>query len=316
MVAKKSAKKKKSSKNSGSSKKKTTEKKRSKKSTSKKTASSKETTKEQEKKFPSLKLTSERQISMDFASKVYKRFGKMIKSIILFGSSAKQEQVAGSDIDIIIVIDDASINWDQELIAWYREELDKILKVNPYIRKLHINTVKLTTWWRDTLRGDPVILNVLRSGETLIDVAGFFRPLKSLLLKGEIRASPEAIYTTLERAPQHLARSKSAQLGTIEGVFWSMVDSAHSALIAADVFPPSPEHIPGSLAENFVDNRRLKRKYVDWYKEILDLHKKISHGKTKDVKGAEIDEWQDRAQEFLDEMAKLTNKIVEEKAEE
>ena len=116
------------------------------------------------KNIPTLKIKKESEIALDFATKVYKKFDKAIKSIILFGSTVKQTAVAGSDIDIIIVIDDVSIKWDRELIAWYREELDKILKLNPYPKSLHINTIKLSTWWEDLIKGDPVIINILRYG--------------------------------------------------------------------------------------------------------------------------------------------------------
>ena len=113
------------------------------------------------KNIPTLQLKSETDIAMDFAIKVYKKFNKIIKSIVLFGSTIKQTSVAGSDIDIIIIIDDVSIKWDQELIAWYREELGKILKVNPYKKDIHINTIKLSTWWGDLLKGDPRIISVV-----------------------------------------------------------------------------------------------------------------------------------------------------------
>jgi len=126
------------------------------------------------KNIPTLQLKKETDIAMDFAAKVFRKYDKIVKSVILFGSTAKQETVTGSDIDIIILIDDVSINWDQELIAWYREELEKLVKANPYQQVLHINTVKLSTWWEDLLRGDPVVLNVLRYGEAMIDLAGFF----------------------------------------------------------------------------------------------------------------------------------------------
>ena len=262
------------------------------------------------KNIPTLKLKSEREIALDFAAKVYKKFEKAIKSIILFGSTTKKTQTAGSDIDIIIVIDDASIKWDQELTAWYRQELGVILKGNPYQADLHINTVKLTTWWQDLMRGDPIILNILRNGEALIDAAGFFDPLKFLLIQGKIKSTPEASYNALQRAPMHLARSKAAELNSIEGLYWCMVDSAHAALIAANVSPPSPEHIPEELARNFVNNKKLKIEYVQWYRELLALHKEISHGRTTDLKGADIDLWQKRAEEFLDAMAKLIKEIV------
>jgi predicted nucleotidyltransferase len=276
----------------------------------KKKVTKKEKKSAKKKKYPTLQLKLESEIAMDFATKAYETFNKIIKSIVLFGSSVKQSAVAGSDIDIIIIIDDVSIVWDPELIGWYREELDNLLRRNPYQKSLHINTIKLSTWWEDLMRGDPVVLNVLRYGEAMIDFAGFFEPLKFLLLNGKIKSTPEAIYNCLQRAPTHFLRSKAAELNSIEGLYWAMVDSSHAALIAEGIPPASPEHIPGDLKEIFVNTGRLKMKYVVWYRDLLVLHKKISHGEVTDLKGVEIDEWQERTQEFMRVMAELVNKSV------
>lgn len=261
------------------------------------------------KNVPTLQLRTESEIAMDFATKVYQRFNKIIKSIVLFGSTAKKTNTPGSDIDIIILIDDASIKWDQKLIAWYREELAKIVKSNPYKNDLHINTIKLTTWWEDLIRGDPVIINIIRDGHPLIDFGGFFEPLKYLLVLGKIKSTPEAIYSLLERAPRHITRSRVSELNAIEGLFWAMVDSAQAALIAINVSPSSPEHIAGDLKVNFVNSGKLKMRYVVWYRDLLMLHKKITHGKTTDLKGSEIDEWQERTEEFLKTMVGLINEM-------
>jgi predicted nucleotidyltransferase len=263
-----------------------------------------------EKDIPTLQLKSESEIAMDFSTKAYEKFNKLIKSIVLFGSSVKQDAVAGSDIDIIMIIDDVAIIWDQELIAWYREELNKLLRNNPYEKSLHINTIKLSTWWEDLMRGDPVVLNILRYGEAMIDFGGFFEPLKFLLLNGKIKSTPEAIYNCLQRAPTHFLRSRAAELNAIEGLYWAMVDSSHAALIAAGVPPASPEHIPIDLKEIFVNRGLLKLKYVIWYRDLLILHKKISHGELTELKGVEIDEWQARTQEFMKIMAELVNQSI------
>jgi predicted nucleotidyltransferase len=263
------------------------------------------------KNIPSLQLKTENDIAMDFAVKVYKKFNKVVKSIVLFGSTTKQNITPGSDIDIMILIDDASIKWDQELIAWYREELEKIIQESPYKKDLHINTIKLSTWWEDLMRGDPVVLNILRYGEAMIDAGGFFNPLKQLLIQGKIKSTPEAIYSCLQRAPMHLARSKAAELGAVEGLYWTMVDSAHAALIAANVLPPSPEHIPGELKINFVSNGKLKMRYVEWFRDLNILHKKIAHGEITDLKGIELDDWKDKAEEFLRMMAQLVNGLIQ-----
>lgn len=260
---------------------------------------------------PTLQLKKESDIAMDFATKAYKKFDKLLKSVILFGSTVKQTTVTGSDIDIILLIDDVSVNWDQELIAWYREELEKLIKSNPYPQALHINTVKLSTWWEDLMRGDPVVLNVLRYGEAMIDYGGFFNPLKNLLLKGKIKSTPEAIYSALQRAPMHIMRSRNAELSSIEGLYWSMVDSAHAALIAANVSPASPEHLAIDLKTTFVDEGKLDMKYVIWYRDLLVLHKKIAHGEIKELRGVEVDVWQDRAEEFLNAMANLVKNLIE-----
>ncbi len=263
------------------------------------------------KNVPTLQLKSESDIAMDFATKAFKKFDKMMKSVVLFGSAIKQTSTTGSDIDIIIILDDVSINWDQELIAWYREELDKMLRANPYQKSLHINTIKLSTWWEDLMRGDPVVINILRHGESMIDLAGFFEPLKYLLLSGKIKSTPEAIYNCLQRAPQHILRSKISELNSIEGLYWAMVDSAHAALIAANVPPASPEHVSVDLKNTFVNTGKLKMKYVLWYRDLLVLHKKIAHGVIHNLKGIEIDQWQDRTEDFMRTMTLLVKDYVD-----
>ena len=262
------------------------------------------------KNISSLKLRSEFDIAMDFATKVYQKFNKIIKSVILFGSTMKKTNVPGSDIDIIILIDDASIKWDQELISWYREELEKVITTNPYKNELHINTIKLTTWWDDLMRGDPIIMSILRDGQPLIDMAGFFEPLKYLLVTGKIRATPESIYSLLQRAPQHLSRSRLSELNAIEGLYWGMVDSAQAALIAVGASPSSPENIAVDLKINFVNSGKLNGKYVSWYRDLLNLHKDIIHGKISNLKGAEIDTWQQKAEEFTNTMIKLVDETI------
>jgi len=260
--------------------------------------------------FPSLKIVSEVDIATDFATKVYKKFNKLIKSVVLFGSTVKKTKDSGSDIDIIIIIDDCSVKFDQELVAWYRQELAKIISTNPYKKELHINTVKLSTWWQDLLRGDPVVINIIRYGEEILDFGGFFRPLRVLLQEGRIKSTPEAIYTCLQRAPMHLARSKQAELSSIEGIYWAIVDAAHALLIAAKVTPPSPEHIPILLKEHFVDKKLLDIKYVSWYRDVYMLHKGISHGEIRDIKGQNIDDLQEKTEKFIEIIAELIKKIV------
>jgi hypothetical protein len=250
-----------------------------------------------------LSLATDREIAMDFAEKIYRHLGKVIKSVVLFGSSAKGTSQEKSDIDIAIIIDDATVLWDQELIAWYREEMGKIINANPYSKQLHINTVRLTTWWAEMIRGEPVVLNIIRWGEPLIDFGGFFAPLKALLAQGKLKSTPEMIFITLGRAPSHMGRAKASMLNAVEALYWAFVDSSHAALIAAKQSPPSPEHIPDLMNEVLVKRKLLNPKYVDWYKNMYNTMHGILRQKIIDVKGSDIDILRARADEYIKEMA-------------
>ncbi len=260
--------------------------------------------------FTSPKLVTERDIALDFAANVHKRFDTLIKATVLFGSQAKNTATAASDIDIIVIIDDATLNWDLELTSWYREELGKLVQNKHYARDIHINTIKLTTWWQDLLHGDPVVLNIVRYGEALIDIGGFFNPIKALLIQGRISSTPEAVYEALQRAPIHLARSRAAQVGAIEGLYWAMVDSAQAALIMGGLLPPSPEHVPEMLKETFVDKGLMKIEFVSWYRQVFGLHKDIIHSKILTVKGVEVDLWQERAEIFVKKMTDIIEHLL------
>lgn len=259
------------------------------------------------------KLQDAKELAREFAIKVHEKFDRIVKASILFGSHAKNTPQPGSDIDIILIIDDASINWDLELISWYREELAKIIEASPQSTNLHINTVKLTTWWQDLMYGDPVVINILRYGEALIDVGGFFTPLKALLLKGKIHSTPEAIYAALQRAPGHLSRSKASEMSAIEGIYWCMTDSAQAALMMAGKIPPSPEQIPLMLKEFFVDKGMLSMDAVKSMRDLYAIHKGILHQEISEIKGADIDRWQSIAEKFMRDMANIIDKLYEQK---
>jgi len=259
------------------------------------------------------KILTEKEMAMDFAVRVHQKFDKMVKASVLFGSQVKKTAIETSDIDIIIIIDDASINWDMELIAWYREELGKIVSDLNFNKEIHINTIKLTTWWQDLLYGDPVVINILRYGEALIDSGGFYNPIKALLLQGKIHSTPEAVHAALNRAPFHLLRSRMYEMSAIEGIYWAITDSSQAALMMAGKLPPSPEHIPQMLKETFVDTNMLKYSYVKIASEIYELHRAINHRKVQNIKGAEIDKWQEIAEDFLQQMGRLIEVLLRNK---
>lgn len=250
-------------------------------------------------------LNSTKDIAFDFSTKVYKKFERIVKAIACFGSSASEENTSTSDIDILILIDDVSIKWEEELITNYREELGKIIQENPYTRVIHVNTIKLSLWFEDAIRGDPVVINILRSGYPLIDHGGFFLTFKKLLDSGKIKPTPESISMLLERSPQHLLRARASMLSTLDGLYWACVDSAHAALISARTVPPSPGDIAKYLDNLFVKEGLISSKDSAFYQEIYLVAKEIVHGKRKEISGKKLDEYFDKTNAFIRKMAEV-----------
>lgn len=243
-------------------------------------------------------------IAYDFAAKVYKTFGPVVLSVVLFGSAAKTTAKPESDIDIVVVIDNVSMVWDEEVISWYREELFKIIKADPNRDLLHVNTVTLSAFWDNVKAGDPAIINMLRYGVALVDL-GFFEPLKYLLLQGRIRPTAEAVYTVLTRVPWHLLRARIKTLSAIDDMYWAMVDSAHAALMVRNQAPPSPEHVPALLTEIFVKNKKLEKHFVEWYSELYELAHAIKNHKIHRILGEDYERWYKRTDMFTKVMERL-----------
>ena len=249
-------------------------------------------------------LDRDYRIAYDFAEEVMKKFKSVVKSIILFGSVAKREATPASDIDIVIIVDDASIKWDREAIAWYQEELKKIVSKKDEKERLHINTVTLSSFWENILVGEPASINILRYGIPILD-PGFIMPLKFLLYQGRIRPSQEAVYNCAGRVPWHMFRGKIKILGAIGDFYWAFVDSAHAPLMQAGQIPPSPEHVPELLEKVFVANKKLDKQYVDWYREMYSLAHSIKNNETSNLPGRAYDLWLKRSEEFTNMMMKL-----------
>ncbi|MDK2850063.1 MAG: hypothetical protein PWP03_382 [Candidatus Woesearchaeota archaeon] len=245
-------------------------------------------------------------IVYNFAKKMTKEFGDLIKVIAIFGSATKKEDLdPNSDIDVLVVVDDVDFKIDDALAQTYRVLTGKI--VEKVSKKLHVTTLKLTHFWEYVKVGDPVVLNILRDGFAVLD-SGFFTPLQVLLYQGRIRPSEEAIYTYFERAPRSLKQVEYNLLKSISDLYWAMIDSAHAALMRIGEMPANPREIPKIVEEKLVNTKLVSKDCADFAKEIYELSKKIAHNEIKEVSGAEIDELKERARKFVDEMKKIVLK--------
>ena len=91
-----------------------------------------------------------------FANEIYKELGSLIRAVVIFGSTARRTKTPGGDIDILVVIDDVMMNMSPELVEAYRLIVQKsIVKIST---KLHITTMRFTSFWEYMRNGDPIAI--------------------------------------------------------------------------------------------------------------------------------------------------------------
>lgn len=243
-------------------------------------------------------------IVYEFSKNIKKELGGMLKAIVLFGSTARKMQTheKANDIDILLVLDDVTVSLTPELTHTYRIIVEKtILKIS---RRIHVTTLRFTSFWEYMRAGDPVAINILRDGVPILD-SGFFEPLQILLYQGRIRPSAESVQNYLAMAPQTLQNSKGHILQATVDLYWAVIDAAHAALMSINETPPSPAHAADMLEEKLVKKGLIHKKYAGVMRNFYQLGKGISHGQILDVSGDQYDMYYKEAYDFVAAMKRF-----------
>ncbi len=240
-------------------------------------------------------------LAYQFSKKIYDEFGTFLKAVILFGSAARKEQTKG-DIDILVIIDDTAVTMSAELVETYRIIIEKVIA--QISTKLHVTSLKLTSFWEYVRAGDPVAINILREGVALLDT-GFFDPLRTLLARGRIRPSPESVWTYFARAPRTLHNAKWHILQATIDLYWAVIDAAHAALMEIGEVPPSPDHVAEMIEKRLVKEKKVPKKYVNIMNNFYELQKKIMHREIKEISAVQFERCYKEAEDFVNKMESL-----------
>jgi predicted nucleotidyltransferase/uncharacterized protein (UPF0332 family) len=243
-----------------------------------------------------------------FANEVLKLYGDLVKSVVLFGSTARGDWKKESDIDVFVIIDDTKQNITPSFRDKMEEEFDKIAR--KLSDKLSVQQpYLLTEFWNMVRIGHPIIFNFIREGIPIYD-RDVFTPIKRLLQMGEIKPSREAVEKYMERAPKRIERIESSKLYMVaEDCYYAMLETAQAVLMFFGASPPKPADAPDELRKNLVKLNILKPEYADWLEGVINLRKDIEHRKINKISGKELDEWIEKAKKFIDEMQKVLIKI-------
>ncbi len=238
-------------------------------------------------------------LAKELAEKLKKEMGDMLKAVVVFGSVARGDAIKGSDIDVLLIINDLTIVLSSEVIQSLRVLIENV--AGKISKDFHITQMHLSNFWDYMRQGDPVIVNMLREGMPVYD-EGFFLPAQALLDKGRIRPTKEAVWTYYQRAPKTLKNAEGHLLGAIVDMYWACIDAAHAALMHIDVVPGAPSHVAQLLDEHFVKKNFLDPSYVKILTQFYDLAKNVGHQQLVKMSGKDIDKYLAQAHDFVKRM--------------
>ena len=243
-------------------------------------------------------------IAYAFARKILKEFGTFVRTVVLFGSSTEKKsgRTSAGDIDILVIVDDVTYELAPEVVETYRVIVERTIAETSL--KLHVTTLKFTTFWEYMRVGDPIGVNMLRTGVALVDT-GFFYPLQLLLYQGRIRPSNEAIDAYFARSKTTLHNSRWHIMQATLDLYWSVIDAAQATLMRKGVIPPPPQKVAKLLDEHFVKKKKLPKKFLDTMRKFYTISRMILHKEVKVISGKTYDEYYKEAKVFVDALNKL-----------
>ncbi len=242
-------------------------------------------------------------IAYTFAKHIWKEFENFCKAIVLFGSSSRQmpgkKEEQHKDIDILIIVDDVSFYITPEVTEAYRAIIEKnIMKIS---KRIHVTTLKFTSFWDYVRIGDPIVINMLRDGVALIDT-GIFTPMQMLLFHGRIRPTKESTMAYISRAPQAVFNSKWHVMQAAIDLYWAAIDACHAAIMKTGNMPPSPKEMPETIKQILVKPGYVSKECPKIIKELYEFSKKILHRELKEVSGKQYDKLLKKSSFLIAEM--------------
>lgn len=240
-----------------------------------------------------------------FADQLVDKFGGFIQGLILFGSVARGKERKESDLDVLALVDDATWEVTPELISTWRIGVGRILIEMKAAHKLHITTLGIVQFWDAIRYSEPVILNVLRDGQPIIET-GFFRPLKRLLELGAIKPSREAVEMRRINSFNFMERHNSRLLFAFDDLYWAAINAAHAVLLANDIVPASPIEVAEIFEKNL--NKKVSKKDVSFLRKIVTVTKDIAIKKKKGITIEELKNFKKDAEGFVTRMSKLSTR--------
>ncbi|MFN8472406.1 MAG: HEPN domain-containing protein [Anaerolineae bacterium] len=255
-------------------------------------------------------LTNDERASVtDFLQALDHACGDHVARVVLFGSRARGDHTAESDIDLLIVGTDGA---DEIRVA--------VKELRPDAVPLSVLVMSQADYQHHQWLQDPLYVNVRRDGIELWDTARFIAEEHDIPLsfpEGQRRPMDAATREVIAEYLRHAARNlKEAHVlidadlgeGAISCAYYAAFHAASAALYAVNVVRGKHVGVQGALSQFLIAPGRLEPTYKDIYNRLFALR----HSSDYDPKFiaslaearrlvADADAFVVRVRQFLDE---------------
>ncbi|MBN2095385.1 MAG: nucleotidyltransferase domain-containing protein [Candidatus Aenigmarchaeota archaeon] len=232
-----------------------------------------------------------------------------LKAVFVYGSATRKELTKGSDVDILVIVDDTSEKFTPNLLDYLSEEMSALSRKGQEVIgvDLHFQSPKpLSIWW-DLLRsGEPWVTTAISDAYVVYDPSDYVTPLKTLINQGRIHGTREKAQALIERAPYRLKEARRVLLEDITAeMLCAMAETAQAVLMFYGVPPPAAKNLGFELRKYFIDTKMLDPRAVEYYEDFFEFTEKISHGEITRVTGKDIKKHLQRAVYFIERVDQL-----------
>lgn len=238
--------------------------------------------------------------------------GPVLKAAWVYGSAARDELKEGSDIDLLVLLDDTHEDFDKETQHRAKQLCSDISGTTEDGLELHVQPPKLLSdWWELLISGEPWAVTSLRDAQPIHDPSGYIRATQHLLRSGSLHGTEERALRLMKRSRDKIKDANTLLLEDVTSELLSaMVESAQAVLMYYGQSPPTPENIADRLQEIFVnDEELLTQRAVDDFLDFYELTERIDHGTVTELSGRDLERHLEQATGFVRAMMDLFDQL-------
>lgn len=245
---------------------------------------------------------------------------ELLKSIIITGSAVRKERVEGSDIDILVILDDHIEDFeekDKKKAQRIIKEIQDSAKERGY--NLHIQPPKtVSVWYSLLLSGKPWAITSMIYSQPIYDPDGFQETTQEMIKKTKPKSTRERAEELRKQVEEHIEKSEEKLEKGFQDVFRNVNKSAKLLIKYEEgrVFKINgTDHNPEDLIGDKLDIDR----YVELRTDINNLNsedKQISFQKLEETSEIAVDLIKQLQESFESELEEFHRELVKQTLEE